>query len=66
MRSGKGVKAFYTKKDYEGEFNLKMSERQLILMADRRFPGNLHRMANALYISINALKFKIIQHGLEL
>jgi DNA-binding NtrC family response regulator len=66
MRSGKGVKVFYTEKDYEGEFNLKMSERQLILMADRRFPGNPHRMANALHISINALKFKIIQHGLEL
>jgi DNA-binding NtrC family response regulator len=56
----------YTKKDYEGELNLKVAEKFLILKAAKKFNNNKRKMARALDISTRALDYKLISHGLEL
>ena len=55
----------YTDKDYKGCYNIKLEERLLILKAASKYKNNRGRMALALEISLSALDYKIIQHGLE-
>jgi DNA-binding NtrC family response regulator len=61
-----GKPRIYKESDYDGEFNLKFSERQLIMKAAGRFKGHRLRMALKLGISVEALDYKIIQHSLSI
>jgi DNA-binding NtrC family response regulator len=56
----------YKDSDYEGEFNLKLAERQLIMIASNRYGGNLYKMSLALEITLEQLNYKIVQHKLEI
>jgi DNA-binding NtrC family response regulator len=55
----------YDIEDYEGEFNLKRHEKELILKAYVKFSGKNILMATALRITPRSLYDKICTHGLE-
>jgi DNA-binding NtrC family response regulator len=55
----------YTDSDYEGRFNLKKAERDLIIKASIKAEGNRKKMSILLEISMTTLSSKITAHGLD-